>query len=161
MSVSNHILDTQVLGSDKGKTNTVRWLQGYVANRRSVGSPDFPSRSMCSGACSQATMKRTDSDRICGCGLFSAGCFPKNCPPLHTPCLDHVADLHWSRGCHDQADSFNVGNRGASGPGQHVGGRVRVMLMEGTYIGRVSGEVLISGGGQTAKADNPVCVQST
>ena len=77
------------------------------------------------------------------------------------PCLVRVADLQWSRGCHDQVDSFNVGNRGASGPGQHVGGRVRVMLMEGTYIGSVSGEVLISGGGQTAKADNPVCVQST
>ena len=36
----------------------------------------------------------------------------------------------------------------------------RVMLMEGTYIGRVSGEVLISGGGQIATADDPVCVQS-
>ena len=87
--------------------------------------------------------------------------FPNNCPHLHKPCLLRVADLNWSRGCHDQADSFNVGNRGASGPGQHVGGRVGIMLMEGTYIGRVSGEVLISGGGQTAKADIPVFVQST
>ena len=86
--------------------------------------------------------------------------FPINCPPLLMPCLVRVADLQWSRGCHDQADSFNVGNRGASGPGQHVGGRVGVMLMEGPYIGSVSGEALISGGGQTATADNPVCVQS-
>ena len=70
VSVWSHILETQVLGSDKGKTNTLRWLQGYVANMRSVGSPDSPSRSMCSRACSQATMKRTDSDRIFGY-LFS------------------------------------------------------------------------------------------
>ena len=87
--------------------------------------------------------------------------FPNNCPPLHTPCLLCVADLHWSKGCHDQADSWDVGNGGASGPGWLVDGRAGVMLMEGTYIGSVSGEVLISGGGQTAKADNPVCVQST
>ena len=87
-------------------------------------------------------------------------CLPNNCPP-HAPCLNRVADLHLSRDYHDQADSWDVGNRGASGPGQHVGGRAGVMLMEGTYIGSVSGEVLISGGGQTAKADNPVCVQST
>ena len=70
VSVWSHILDTQVLGSDKGKTNTLRWFQGYVANKRSVGSSDCPSRSMCSGAYSQATMKRRDSDRICGY-LFS------------------------------------------------------------------------------------------
>ena len=85
--------------------------------------------------------------------------FPNNFQPLHTPCLVRVGDLHWSRGCHDQTDSFNVGNRGASGPGQHVGGRVRVMLMEGIYIGSVS-EVLISEGGQTATADDPVCAMS-
>ena len=54
VSVWSHILDTQVLGSDKGKTNTLRLLQVYVTNMRSVGSPDSPSRSMYSGACSQA-----------------------------------------------------------------------------------------------------------
>ena len=86
-------------------------------------------------------------------------CFPNNCPHLHTPCLLRVANLNWSRGCHDQADSFNVGNRGASGPRRHVGGRARVMLMEGIYIGSVS-EVLISEGGQTATADDPVCAMS-
>jgi len=68
-----------------------------------------------------------------------------------------VADLHCSRGCHDQEDSWDVGNRGASGPGRHAGGRARVMLMGGTYIGSVSGEVLISDGGQTVTADDPVC----
>ena len=86
-------------------------------------------------------------------------CFQKNCPCLHTPCLHRVADLHWSRGYHDQADSWDVGNRGASGPGRHVGGRAGVMLMEGTYIGSVSGEILIYDGGQTATADDPVCAQ--
>ena len=87
-------------------------------------------------------------------------CLPNNCPPLHTPCLHCVADLHLSRGYHDQADSWDVGNGGASGPGRHVGGRARVMLMEGTYIGSISGEILISDGGQIAKADDPVCAQS-
>ena len=76
------------------------------------------------------------------------------------PCLVRVVDLHWSRRSHDQADSWNVGNRGASGPGQHVGGRAGVMLMEGTYIGSISREVLFSDGGQTATADDPVCAQS-
>ena len=52
-----------------------------------------------------------------------------------------------------------MGNRGASGPGRHVGGRVGVMLMEGSYIGSVSGEVLISGGGQPATADDLVGAQ--
>ena len=77
------------------------------------------------------------------------------------PCLVPVADLHWSRCFHDQEDSFNVINRGASGPGQHVGGGAGFMLMEGTYIGSVSGEVMVSDGGQTATADDPVCVHST
>ena len=91
---------------------------------------------------------------------FVDACFPDNCPHLHTPCLLFVADLHWSRGCHNEAESWNVGNSGASGPGQHLGGRAGPMLMEGTYIGSVSGEVLISDGGQTATADDPVCAQS-
>ena len=112
-----------------------------------------PSRSMCSGACSQATRKRTDGDHICGC-LFS-----QQLPSLHTPCLLRVDDLPWSRGCHDQADSWDVGNRGASGPGWHAVKRAGVMLMEGTYIGRVS-EVLISDGGQTATAEDRVWAQS-
>ena len=86
-------------------------------------------------------------------------CFPNNFPHLHTPCLVLVGDLHWSRGCHDQADSWDMGKRGASGPGRHVGGRAEVMLMKGTYIGSVSGEVLISDGGQTATADDPVGAQ--
>ena len=76
------------------------------------------------------------------------------------PCLLRVGDLHWSRVCHDQADSWDVGKRVAPGPGRHMGGRARVILMEGTYIGSVSGEVLISDGGQTATADDPVCAQS-
>ena len=76
------------------------------------------------------------------------------------PCLLSVADQHWSRGCHDEAERWDVGNRGTSGPGRHLGGRARAMLMEGTYIGSISGEVLISGGGQTATGDDPVCAQS-
>ena len=90
---------------------------------------------------------------------FVDACFPNNCPHLHIPCLLRVADLHWSRGCHDQEDSWDVGNRGASGPGQHACGRAGVMLLEGTYIGSVSGEVLISDGGQIATVDDPVCAQ--
>ena len=86
--------------------------------------------------------------------------FPNNCPPLHTPCLLCVADLHWSKGCHDQADSWDVGNGGASGPGWLVDGRAGVMLMEGTYIGTISGKVLISDGGKPATAEDPVCAQS-
>ena len=76
------------------------------------------------------------------------------------PCLPRVADLHWSRGCHDQADSWDVGNRDASCPGHHVGRRAWIMLMEGAYIGSISGEVLISDGGENATADDPVCAQS-
>ena len=76
------------------------------------------------------------------------------------PCLLRVAALHWSRGFHDEAESWDVGNRGASGPGRHLSGRAGATLMEGTYIGSVSGEVLISDGGQTATADDPVCAQS-
>ena len=87
---------------------------------------------------------------------FVDACFPNNSPHLHTPCLLHVADLHWTKGCHDQADSWDVGNRGASGPGWHAVKRAGVMLMEGTYIGSISGKVLISDGGQTATADDPV-----
>jgi len=71
-----------------------------------------------------------------------------------------VADLHWSRVCHDQADSWILGNRGATGPGRHVVGRAGVLLMEGTYIGSISGEVLISDGGQTVTSDDPVYAQS-
>ena len=91
---------------------------------------------------------------------FVDACFPNNCPLLHMPCLLHVADLHWSRGCHDQADSWDVGNRGACGPGWQAGGTAGVMLMEATYIGSVSGEDLISDGGENATADDPVCAQS-
>ena len=86
-------------------------------------------------------------------------CLHNNCSPLHTPCLHCVADLHLSRDYHDQADSWDVGNRGASGPGRHVGERAWVMLMKGIYIGSVSGEVLISDGGQTATADGPIGAQ--
>ena len=72
------------------------------------------------------------------------------------PCLLRVANLHWSSVCHDEAESWDVGNRGASGPGRHAVGRAGVMLMEGIFIGSISGEVLISDGGQTATADDPV-----
>ena len=86
--------------------------------------------------------------------------FPHNYPPLHMPCLLRVAALHWSRGCHDEAKSWDVGSTGASGPGWHLGGTAGAMLMEGTYTGSTLGEVLISDGGQTATADDPVCAQS-
>jgi len=49
-----------------------------------------------------------------------ASCFLHNYPPLHMPCLLRVAALHWSRGCHDEAESWDVGSRGASGPGRHL-----------------------------------------
>ena len=83
-------------------------------------------------------------------------CFPHNYPHLHMPCLLRVADLHWSRGCHDEAENWDVGSRGASGTGQNLGGTARALLMEGTYIGRTSREVLISDGSQTATTDDPV-----
>ena len=76
------------------------------------------------------------------------------------PCLLRVADLHWRRCCRDQADSWDVGNGGASGSWWLVDGGAGVMLMEGTYIGSISGKVLISDGGQNAIADDPVCAQS-
>ena len=76
------------------------------------------------------------------------------------PCLLRVAALHWSRGCPDEAENWNVGSRGASGPGRHLGGTARATLMEGTYTGNPTGEVLISDGGQTARADDPVRAQS-
>ena len=86
--------------------------------------------------------------------------FPHNYPPLHMSCLLHVAALHWSRGCHDEAESWDVGSRRASGPGWHLCGTAGSMLMEGTYTGSPPEEVLISDGGQTATADDPVCAQS-
>ena len=55
--------------------------------------------------------------------------FPHNYPPLHMPCLLRVAALHWSRGCHDEAKSWDVGSTGASGPGWHLGGTAGAMLM--------------------------------
>ena len=76
------------------------------------------------------------------------------------PCLLRVAALHWSRGCHDEEKSWDVGSTGASGPGWHLGGTAGAMLMEGTYTGSPLGDVLISDGGQTATADDPVCAQS-
>ena len=91
---------------------------------------------------------------------FVDACFPNNCPHLHMPCLVCGDDPHWGRGCHDQADSWDIGNIGASGPGWHAVERVGVMLVEGTYIGSISAEVLIFDGGQTATADDPVCAQS-
>ena len=87
-------------------------------------------------------------------------CFPHNYPHLHMPCLFRVADLHWSRGCHDEAENWDVGSRGASGTGQNLGGTAGALLMEDTYIGRTSEEVLLSVGGQTATKDDPVCVKS-
>ena len=57
-------------GLTQGRETPLDGCRAMWTKRRSVGSLDSPSRSMCSGACSQATMKRTDWDRICGC-LFS------------------------------------------------------------------------------------------
>ena len=141
-------------GLTQGSETPLNGCRAMWTNRRSVGSPDSPSRSMCSGACSQATMKRTDWDRICGY-LFS-----QQLPTLKHSLLTCVVDLHWSRGCHGQADSWDVGNRGASGPGQHVGGSARVMLLKVTYKGSVLGEVLISDRVQTATADDSVGAKS-
>ena len=60
VSGSSHILDTQVLGSDKGRQIPLDDCRAIWTNRRSVEAWTPPSRSMCSGACSQATVKRTD-----------------------------------------------------------------------------------------------------
>ena len=70
--------------------------------------------------------------------------------------LLRVAALHCSRGCHDETESWDVGRRSVSGPGRHLGGKAVAILMEGTYIGRTSREVLISDGSQTATTDDPV-----
>ena len=53
--------------------------------------------------------------------------------PYTMPCLLHVDALHWDRGCHNEAESWDVENRGASGPGWHLDGTAGAMLMEGTY----------------------------
>ena len=71
-----------------------------------------------------------------------------------------MAALHCSKGCHDEAESWDMVNRGASGPGWHLGGTAGAILIEGTYTGSTSGEVLISDGGQIATEDAPVSVQS-
>jgi len=42
VSGSSHISDTQVLGSDIGKRNTLRWLQGYVDEQEVCGKPGLP-----------------------------------------------------------------------------------------------------------------------
>ena len=75
------------------------------------------------------------------------------------PCLLHMDALHWSRGYHDEAESWDAESRGASGPGWHLDGTAGAMIMEGTYTGSPLGEVLISDGGQTATADDPVHAQ--
>ena len=55
-----HILDTQVLGLTQGIETALDGCRAMWTNRSSVGRRTPPSRSMCSGACSQATLKRTD-----------------------------------------------------------------------------------------------------
>ena len=155
MSGSSHILDTQVLRSDTGNRNTLRWLQCYVDKQEVCGKPGLPPP----GACAQGLAPKPQWGGQIETAFVDA-CFLKNCQHLHTLCLLRVAGLHWSRGCLDQADSWDVWNTGASSPGRHVGGRAGIMLMEGIYIGGVSGRVLISNGGQTATADDPVCAQS-
>ena len=57
-------------GLTQGRETPLDGCRAMWTNKRPVGKPDSPSRSMCSGASSQATMKRTDWDHICGC-LFS------------------------------------------------------------------------------------------
>ena len=42
MSGSSHVLDTQILGSDTGKRNTLRWLKGYVDKQEVCGKPRIP-----------------------------------------------------------------------------------------------------------------------
>ena len=61
-----------------------------------------------------------------------AACFSHNYPPLPMPCLLHAATLHCSRGCHDEVENWDVGSRGASGPGRHLGGTAGAMCMEDT-----------------------------
>jgi len=57
-------------GLTQGRETPLAGCRAMWTNKRSVEACTSPSRSMCSGACSQATMKRTDWDHICGC-LFS------------------------------------------------------------------------------------------
>ena len=90
---------------------------------------------------------------MCGC-LFS-----QQLSTLTHALLTPSGRCALEQGCHDQVDSWDVGKIGIW-TGRHAGGRAGVMLMEVTYIGSVSGEVLISDGGQTATADDSVCAQS-
>ena len=115
-----------------------------------------PSRNTCSGSCSQGRGKEDTLRPHLWLLVFPTA----TQPALHTPCLLRVVALHCSRGCHDEAGSWDVESRGASGPGRHLGGTAGAMLMEGTYTGSTLGEVLISDGGQTATVDDPVCAQS-
>ena len=57
-------------GLTQGRETPLDGCRAMWTNRMSVGTRTPPSRSMCSGACSQATLKRTDWEHICGC-LFS------------------------------------------------------------------------------------------
>jgi len=142
-------------GLTQGKETPLAGCRAMWTNKRSVGSLDSPLQKHVLWG---LLPSHNEEDRLRPHLWMPV--FPTTAPPLHTPCLLHVADLHWSRGCHNEAESWNVGKSGASGPGQHLGGRAGPMLMEGTYIASVSGEVLISDGGQTATADDPVCSQS-
>ena len=56
----SHILDTQVLGLTQGRETAIDDCRAMWTNRKAVRRQTPPSRSMCSGACSQATLKRTD-----------------------------------------------------------------------------------------------------
>ena len=98
-------------GLTQGSETPLNGCRAMWTNRRSVGSLDSPSRSMCSGACSQATMKRTDWDRISGC-LFS-----QKLPTLTHALLTPSGRCALEQGCHDHVESWDVGKIGASGQG--------------------------------------------
>ena len=132
-------------------------LAGYRAmwtNRRAVRSLDSPLQEHVLRACSQVRVKRTDWDHTCG--------FPFS-PQLPTP--THA--LLTLRGC-------SALEQGLPWWGRELGcGKRRCIwpraasewnswghALEGTYTGSPSGDVLISDGGQTAAADDPVCAQS-
>ena len=93
-------METQIFGSDTGKRNALNWLQGHGTNKRSVDSP------LQKHVLRGLLPSHNEEDRLRP--YLWMPVFPTTAPPLHTSCLNHVANLHWSRGCHDEADSWDV-----------------------------------------------------
>ena len=91
----SHILDTQVLGLTQRRETPLDGCRAMWTNRRSVGSPDSPLQEH---VLRGLLPNHNEEDRLRP--HFWMPVFPTTAHPYTRPAFC-VADLHWSRGCHD------------------------------------------------------------